>query len=142
MEDVHYAPQDEMGDEGLEGDDDVEMEYADETGSEDTSHSDDEDAQLDAPALDDNWVDEEDGDASNLMENEEDAQEDMDGGEDGEDEDDGEDDEDDARAEAGIWQVWLLITYGLRYGLTLVRSIPTKRPKKGLMQVRLMSFLV
>jgi E3 ubiquitin-protein ligase HUWE1 len=107
MEDAHYAPQDDMADNDIDENDDIEMEYADETGSEATSHSEGDDADLDTPALGDDWVDEE-GDASNLIENEEEGDDDlesMDEGDDEQDEDDEEGDEEDARDDAGMWPV-------------------------------------
>jgi E3 ubiquitin-protein ligase HUWE1 len=103
MEDVHFQPQDDMEDDGLEADDDVEMDYADETGSEDTSHTEEEeDVDLDAPVLEGAWQDE-DGDVSGLIEND-DAQDDLDEG-DATDDDDQDNDEEHVHAEGGVWQV-------------------------------------
>jgi E3 ubiquitin-protein ligase HUWE1 len=96
-----------MDEEDIEGDDDVEMDY-DETGSEDTSRTDedDEDEALDAPALEEVWQDEEAPGDVGENEDEDDVQDDLDDGSDAtDDEDPDEDDDDEERAEAALWQV-------------------------------------
>jgi E3 ubiquitin-protein ligase HUWE1 len=112
MEDAHFTPQDDMDDEeGLEVDEDVDMEYGEETASEDTSPSEMEDEEIMvAPALDaGDWEDQDDEDGDD--DDDVDPAGDPAGGQHDEDEDDAEDDEDQDDDDGGdeeggdLWQV-------------------------------------
>ncbi|KAJ8696871.1 E3 ubiquitin-protein ligase tom1 [Pleurotus ostreatus] len=90
MEDVHFDGEDAMDDDDEEDDEDVEMDYGEETGSEDTSNTDDEDEDELENATHESgegWEDEEDED--DLVENDDDNDDDGDDG----DEDDVDDEE-------------------------------------------------
>ncbi|KAL1945966.1 hypothetical protein VTO73DRAFT_1968 [Trametes versicolor] len=95
MEDVHYDDED-MDDDGEDDeDDDVEMDFGDETGSEDTSATDDdvEGALGDEGESEDEWHDEEEEEEAGLVENE---GEPMD--------DDAEDEEEEDEGDEVMWQ--------------------------------------
>ncbi|KAI8975845.1 hypothetical protein BD414DRAFT_580582 [Trametes punicea] len=90
MEDVHYGEDEDMDEDGGDDeDDDVEMDFGDETGSEDTSATDEDvegELQDEEGESEDGWQDEEDEEDEDLVENEgeavdEDAEEEEEGGE-------------------------------------------------------------
>ncbi|KAK7687105.1 hypothetical protein QCA50_009606 [Cerrena zonata] len=97
MEDAHYGSDDEMDEDEEEEDDDVEMDYGDETGSEDTSASDEDEDDLEADLEDgtgdseDGWHNHVDDEGEDLVENE--GIHDEDGGDEDEDEDEDDGDE-------------------------------------------------
>ncbi|RPD73800.1 hypothetical protein L226DRAFT_488466 [Lentinus tigrinus ALCF2SS1-7] len=98
MEGVHYGDEDEMDEEGEDDeDDDVEMDFGDETGSEDTSATDEEDVEEDleddtGESEEEGWQEEDEEEEADLVENE---------GEPAEEEADDEDEED---GDGNMWQ--------------------------------------
>ena len=137
MEDVHFAAEDEMDDE-QEDDDDVEMDFGEETGSEDTSNTEEEGDENDLDNQprepEEVWQDEDDEDGENLVENEE------------ENEEEDEDDEDDVEVDDEMmWQVCAtvyrrgvshLINLHLR-ALSMAEMFLGRHQKKGMTTMRL-----
>lgn len=102
MEEVHYGPDDEMDEDVEEEEDDAEMDYDNETGSEDTSHTDEEEdvdmeeeMENETGESEEGWHDEDE--EEDLVENDIEHE--------GEDDDAEDEDEDDAGEEDVMWQV-------------------------------------
>lgn len=85
MEDVNYTPEDEMDEDVEDDDEDAEMDFGEETGSDDTSNTDEEEEILDADVREsqEGWQDEdEEYEEDDLVEQEDDDDDDDDDGED------------------------------------------------------------
>lgn len=98
MDDARYAEDEEMGDEGEDDeDDDVEMDFGEETGSEDTENTDDDDdddeddmgGEEDAETSEDAWEEGDDEEEEGLVENSDNPRNDDDDEDDEEDHEDG-----------------------------------------------------
>ncbi|OCH84897.1 hypothetical protein OBBRIDRAFT_891524 [Obba rivulosa] len=96
MEDMQYGAEDDMDENGDEEEDDVEMDFGDETGSEDTTDTEDNEEddledqfEHESGESEEGWQDEDEEDEEDLVENEDENDDDDDDGAD-EDEDEGE----------------------------------------------------
>ncbi|KAL4252810.1 UPL family protein [Abortiporus biennis] len=100
MDDAHYGPDDEMDEDMEEEEDDVEMDYGDDTASEDTSNTDEEE---DVDDLEDDLENETGESEEGWQDEDEDGEEDLiqhdEGNEDDDDEDEGDED-----GEEVMWQ--------------------------------------
>jgi hypothetical protein len=126
MEDVHFGAEDNMDEDEVGEDEDVEMDFAEDTGSEDTSRTEDEDDEDEIGEVDPDtgesegvWQDDDD-DEEDLVEN--DAEPEGDNGDEDEDDDDDDDDDDEQAREAVIWTEVFLSHHTFRLMLTFVYS--------------------
>jgi E3 ubiquitin-protein ligase HUWE1 len=112
MEDVHFNAEDEMDDDDEDEDEDVEMDFGEETGSEDTSNTEEEgEDPLDNATQQsgDGWQDEDEED-EDLVANEDENEP---------DEDEDEEEDADEEEEEMMWQVTRLIFHCALLDLTL-----------------------
>lgn len=103
MEDVNFGPDESMDDDEIGEEEDAEMDFGEDTGSEDTSRTDDDD-DMDDEDDEEVDVDDETGESEGAWQDEEDGADLVENGE-GEVDDDGDDDDEDEEADDGaIWQ--------------------------------------
>lgn len=137
MEDVNFGPDESMDGDEIGEDEDAEMDFGEDTGSEDTSRTDDDD-DMDEEEDDEVEVDDESGESEGAWQDEEEDEADLvENGEEGEGDEDGDDDDEDEEADNGvIWPEVCLTHVHLPCGGSVSQRESSKFPEKR-MRVRM-----
>ena len=99
---MNYGPDESMDDDEIGEDEDAEMDFGEETGSEDTSRTDDDDDMDEEEEVD---VDDETGESEGAWQDEEEEEADLvENGEEGEGDEDGDEDDEDEEVDDGV--IW------------------------------------
>jgi len=125
MEDVNFGPDESMDDDEIGEDEDAEMDFGEDTGSEDTSRTDDDD-DMDEEDDEEVDVDDETGESEGAWQDEEDGADLVENGEGEGDEDGDEDDEDEEADDGVIWPEVRSSTYLYPLGNSVSHREPSK----------------
>ena len=125
MEEVNFGPDESMDDDEIGNDQDAEMDFGEDTGSEDTSRTDDDD-DMDEEDDEEVDVDDETGESEGAWQDEEDGAGLVENGEGEGDEDGDEDDEDEEADDGVIWPEVCSPTYPYPLGYSALDREPNK----------------
>jgi hypothetical protein len=125
MEDVNFGPDESMDDDEIGEDEDAEMDFGEDTGSEDTSRTDDDD-DMDEEVDEEVDVDDETGESEGAWQDEEDGADLVENGE-GEGDEDGDEDDEDEEADDGV--IWPEVC-SPAYLYPLGNSVSHREPSK------------
>ena len=126
MEDVNFGPDENMDDDEIGEDEDAEMDFGEDTGSEDTSRTDDDDdmGEEDDGEVD---VDDETGESEGGWQDEEEEEADLVENGEGEGDEDGDEDDEDEEADDGV--IWPEVCSSMCL-YHLGNSVPHREPSK------------